>query len=175
LASIHRELIITLAARHKLPAVYYERYFVTAGGLISYGPEHQPRQRHLRRLPPTQNRLDDIRRQQGQPHDATHVGRIDLRGGGDFGDGRVRAFLQQLPPAECPGDRLDHGVVDPAAGRRPGIGCAGTSFLPPRLRIEMGMRTVTVRPSAVGSSRDIILTLNRLRCFNRTRITKVAA
>ncbi len=33
----HRELIITLAARHKLPAVYYRRYFVTTGGLISYG------------------------------------------------------------------------------------------------------------------------------------------
>jgi putative ABC transport system substrate-binding protein len=34
---VHRELIITLAARHKLPAVYYERFFVAAGGLISYG------------------------------------------------------------------------------------------------------------------------------------------
>jgi putative tryptophan/tyrosine transport system substrate-binding protein len=33
----HRELIIALAARHKLPAVYYRRYFVTSGGLISYG------------------------------------------------------------------------------------------------------------------------------------------
>ena len=32
-------LIIELAARHKLPAVYYERCFVTAGGLISYGPD----------------------------------------------------------------------------------------------------------------------------------------
>jgi putative ABC transport system substrate-binding protein len=31
--------IIALAARHKLPAVYYERYFVAAGGLISYGPD----------------------------------------------------------------------------------------------------------------------------------------
>ncbi|MGA7526158.1 MAG: ABC transporter substrate binding protein, partial [Pseudolabrys sp.] len=30
--------IITLAARHKLPSVYYERFFVAAGGLISYGP-----------------------------------------------------------------------------------------------------------------------------------------
>ena len=39
LAVVHRELIITLAARHKLPAVYYERVFVTAGGLISYGPD----------------------------------------------------------------------------------------------------------------------------------------
>jgi putative tryptophan/tyrosine transport system substrate-binding protein len=38
-AELHRDLIITLAARHKLPAVYYERFFVTAGGLISYGPD----------------------------------------------------------------------------------------------------------------------------------------
>ena len=36
----HRDLIIALAARHKLPAVYVERYFVAAGGLISYGPEY---------------------------------------------------------------------------------------------------------------------------------------
>ena len=35
----HRDLIITLAARHKLPAVYFERLFVAAGGLISYGPD----------------------------------------------------------------------------------------------------------------------------------------
>ena len=37
-AQRHRDLIIGLAARHKLPAVYYERFFVAAGGLISYGP-----------------------------------------------------------------------------------------------------------------------------------------
>ena len=35
----HRELITTLAARHKLPAVYPYRYFVTNGGLICYGPD----------------------------------------------------------------------------------------------------------------------------------------
>ena len=34
----HRDLILTLTARHKLPAVYWERLFVAAGGLISYGP-----------------------------------------------------------------------------------------------------------------------------------------
>jgi putative tryptophan/tyrosine transport system substrate-binding protein len=34
----HRDLIITLAARHKLPAVYWDRIFVAAGGLMSYGP-----------------------------------------------------------------------------------------------------------------------------------------
>jgi putative tryptophan/tyrosine transport system substrate-binding protein len=38
-ANVHRDLIITLAARHKLPSVYYERFFVAAGGLISYGPD----------------------------------------------------------------------------------------------------------------------------------------
>ena len=38
-ATRHRDLIVTLAARHKLPAVYYERSFVAAGGLISYGPD----------------------------------------------------------------------------------------------------------------------------------------
>jgi putative tryptophan/tyrosine transport system substrate-binding protein len=38
-AVVHRELIIMLAARHRLPAVYPFRYFVTSGGLISYGPD----------------------------------------------------------------------------------------------------------------------------------------
>jgi putative ABC transport system substrate-binding protein len=39
LAVVHRDLIITLAARHRLPAVYYDRYFAAAGGLISYGSD----------------------------------------------------------------------------------------------------------------------------------------
>ncbi|MET0631600.1 MAG: ABC transporter substrate-binding protein [Xanthobacteraceae bacterium] len=39
MAIVHRNLIIALAARHKLPAVYSARYFVTSGGLISYGPD----------------------------------------------------------------------------------------------------------------------------------------
>ena len=39
LAAVHRNLIVMLAARHKLPAVYYERFFAAAGGLISYGPD----------------------------------------------------------------------------------------------------------------------------------------
>jgi putative ABC transport system substrate-binding protein len=38
LAAAHRDLIVMLAARHKLPSVYFARHFVTAGGLISYGP-----------------------------------------------------------------------------------------------------------------------------------------
>jgi putative tryptophan/tyrosine transport system substrate-binding protein len=39
LATVHRELITTLAARYRLPAVYPQRSFVTVGGLISYGPD----------------------------------------------------------------------------------------------------------------------------------------
>ena len=39
LALVHRHLIITLAGRHGLPAVYFQRPFVTSGGLSSYGPD----------------------------------------------------------------------------------------------------------------------------------------
>jgi putative tryptophan/tyrosine transport system substrate-binding protein len=38
-AFVHRQLIITLAAKHRLPAVYSSRFFVTGGGLMSYGPD----------------------------------------------------------------------------------------------------------------------------------------
>jgi putative ABC transport system substrate-binding protein len=38
-AIAHRQPIIALAARHRLPAVYPARFFVAAGGLISYGPD----------------------------------------------------------------------------------------------------------------------------------------
>jgi putative ABC transport system substrate-binding protein len=37
---LHRNLIVSLAARHKLPTIYNERMFTTAGGLISYGPDY---------------------------------------------------------------------------------------------------------------------------------------
>jgi ABC-type uncharacterized transport system substrate-binding protein len=42
----HRDLIITLAAQHKLPTVYFERLFVAAGGLISFGPNLIDNYRH---------------------------------------------------------------------------------------------------------------------------------
>jgi putative ABC transport system substrate-binding protein len=40
LTAVHHDLIVTLAARHKLPAVYFQRFFVAAGGLISYGDDY---------------------------------------------------------------------------------------------------------------------------------------
>jgi ABC-type uncharacterized transport system substrate-binding protein len=39
MAAIHRQPIIEAAARHRLPAVYFQRFFVSDGGLISYGPD----------------------------------------------------------------------------------------------------------------------------------------
>jgi putative ABC transport system substrate-binding protein len=45
-AAVHRELIIALAARYRLPAVYNYRYFATGGGLISYGPDPIDQFRH---------------------------------------------------------------------------------------------------------------------------------
>ena len=40
LSNVHFKLIVTLAARHKLPAIYFERSFVAGGGLISYGSDY---------------------------------------------------------------------------------------------------------------------------------------
>ena len=50
LAVAHRNVIITLAAKHKLPAVYYDRFFASAGGLISYGPDTVDQFRRAGRL-----------------------------------------------------------------------------------------------------------------------------
>ena len=46
LSAVHRDLVITLAARYKLPAVYDNRLFVAAGGLVSYGPNFLDQFRH---------------------------------------------------------------------------------------------------------------------------------
>ena len=46
---VHRDLVIALAARHKLPAVYVERLFAAAGGLVSYGPDFVDQHRHAAR------------------------------------------------------------------------------------------------------------------------------
>ena len=40
LAAVHHVLIVKLAAHHKLPAVYFQRFFLVAGGLLSYGPNY---------------------------------------------------------------------------------------------------------------------------------------
>jgi putative ABC transport system substrate-binding protein len=46
LSGVHHDLIITLAARYKLPAIYDTRFYVAAGGLISYGPNFPDEVRH---------------------------------------------------------------------------------------------------------------------------------
>jgi putative ABC transport system substrate-binding protein len=46
LANVQRNLIIGLAAGHRLPAVYFERLYVASGGLISYGPDFVEQFRH---------------------------------------------------------------------------------------------------------------------------------
>jgi putative ABC transport system substrate-binding protein len=48
--AIHRDLIIALAAKHRLPAVYPHRYFVSGGGLISYGPDTIDQYRRIDRI-----------------------------------------------------------------------------------------------------------------------------
>jgi putative tryptophan/tyrosine transport system substrate-binding protein len=40
LATVHRDLIVKLAAQHRLPAIYFDRLFVAPGGLISYGSDN---------------------------------------------------------------------------------------------------------------------------------------
>src|SRR5262245_59969224 len=49
LSAVNRELIIGLAGRHKLPAIYFERFFATEGGLISYGPNFDDQLRETAR------------------------------------------------------------------------------------------------------------------------------
>jgi putative ABC transport system substrate-binding protein len=45
-AAVHKDFIVAAAARHKLPAVYYDRNFAAAGGLVSYGPDLVDQNRH---------------------------------------------------------------------------------------------------------------------------------
>jgi len=45
-AAVHKDFIVSAAARHKLPAVYYDRNFAAAGGLVSYGPDLVDQYRH---------------------------------------------------------------------------------------------------------------------------------
>jgi len=46
LSVVHLSVIVELAARHKLPAIYFERYFATAGGLMSFGADFVDQYRH---------------------------------------------------------------------------------------------------------------------------------
>jgi ABC-type uncharacterized transport system substrate-binding protein len=92
-ANRHRDLIATLAARHRLPAVYGSRPYVAAGGLISYGPDM----------------IDQYRRAAG------YVGRI-LRGEKPAGPA-----ADQVRPSDQPQDRQGARARDSRAGARGGV------------------------------------------------------
>jgi len=86
---------------------------------------HQSRQRNLLRLPPVQDRLDDIWRQQREPQKARDIGRVDLLGRGQFVDRAVAPSFQHPAPSECTGQCLHQRGV----GRR---GRLRFLFTPPR-------------------------------------------
>ena len=73
-AARHRDLIVRLAARHRVPAVYSFRYYVTDGGLMSYGPDPIDPLRRVRGLhrPHTQGR--ETRRPAGSGTDQIRTG-----------------------------------------------------------------------------------------------------
>ena len=81
---------------------------------------HQPRQRRRGRLPPVQNRLHDLRRQQRQPQNPAAIGFIDPLPRRDHPHRRDGTNFQHAPPAEAPRQRLDHGIIDPGTPGRPG-------------------------------------------------------
>jgi hypothetical protein len=97
LAIVHRNLIIALAAQHKLPAVYYRRYFATSGGLISYGYDV------VQQLP----RRGWLRRSHSQGREAgRHAG---------AGADRIRTGDQSQDRKDA---RSDHSAVAARHGRR---------------------------------------------------------
>jgi hypothetical protein len=67
---------------------------------------HQSRQPQSRRFASIQDRLDDIRRQQGEQQDATEIAAIDLLRPRQLVDRRVSALLQQPLPALRAGQRF---------------------------------------------------------------------
>jgi hypothetical protein len=79
---------------------------------------HQRRQTHSLRLPPVQDRLDDLRRQQGQPEDAAEIGPVDLPGLGKLRDAAALTALQHMLPAMRAGEGHDERAVDARAGGR---------------------------------------------------------
>jgi hypothetical protein len=119
----HRDLIITLAARHKLPAVYVERHFVAAGGLISYGPDYIDQYRrafgYVGRILKGENPAE-------LPVQAPTKYELVPRRRGDRMNRRDRWFLRVRPQAA----RLHHALE---AWRRPS--------LPPRGGLDRARRS----------------------------------
>ena len=98
---VHRDLIITLAARHHLPAVYPFRVFVTGGGLISYGPD-------LRRPVPARGRLRRSHSQGRKTDRSSGAGADRIRAGYQPQDreGARHHHPADAPRPRCWGDRM---------------------------------------------------------------------
>ena len=81
-------------------------------------PRQQIIQPHLRRMPPIEDRLHNLRREQRQPQNAADVGRREAPGGGQVLDRPVHAGIQHPPPPKRPRQHLHHRVVN-SRPRRP--------------------------------------------------------
>ena len=105
------------------PSAIERRQALKGGKRVGLNLPHQRKplqqivQLQRRRLPPIQERLHDLRREQRQPQDPADVGRVDALGPGQILERRMHARVQHLPPPERPRQRLDHGVVDPRPKR----------------------------------------------------------
>jgi putative tryptophan/tyrosine transport system substrate-binding protein len=77
---LHRAVILALAARHKLPAVYGDRHFVTSGGLVSYGPDRIDQYRQAASY------IDRIRKGEKPADLPVHTSRGGARGSRSIGD-----------------------------------------------------------------------------------------
>ena len=101
LAVVHRKLIIELAARHGLPAIYPFRVFVSAGGLISYGPDLADQYRR------TASYVDRILK--GEKPADLPVQQADENRTCDQSQDRQGTWPRRAPDAACPrrrGDRV---------------------------------------------------------------------
>src|SRR5262249_12784206 len=122
-ATVYRKEIVALAARHRLPGVYYTRYFAAEGGLISYGPEFS------RPIPP----CGRLRRSYPQGREAD-------RSAGAGAD-QVRNCAQ---PQDCEGTRprrADNGACPRRRGDRvKGFCCMPCKETRTRVRASCGLR-----------------------------------
>ena len=145
-------------------------------------PLHQALQRHPARLLPPHDHLDDVRREQRQPHDPPDVRPVHAQRLGELGDGRVLPTVDQLLPVEGPRQRLldveleiqrglaiSGWVVDPEG--RPVSGAKVTSTAAPNMPLFLEPRNDivgwAVEELAVSTDEEGRFRITRLPSGNR--------